>query len=102
MSEESGQNAKNELLDHIEDRKVVFVSIQAGRWYAPDEQKVFAGELNEVLPMLDFSYDNGFGSQYLHGTIWYEDGTWSERGEYDGSEWWEHRQRPEIPNKDKK
>jgi hypothetical protein len=95
-------NAKDELLEHIKDRKVVFVSIQAGEWGEPDEQKVFAGDLNEVLPMLDFFYNNGFGSQYLNGTIWYEDGTWSERGEYDGSEWWEHRQRPEIPNKDKK
>jgi hypothetical protein len=23
---------------------------------------------------------------------------WAERGEYDGSEWWEIREYPEIPN----
>ena len=102
MNTDAEPTAKDELIEHIKDRKVLFISIQFGRTYCPDEQKVFSGELHEVLPMLDFSYDNGFGSQYLHGTIWYEDGTWSEREEYDGSEWWAHRQRPEIPNRGQK
>lgn len=42
-------------------------------------------------------YNNGYGSQLLYGTIWMKDGTWFDRGEYDGSEWWEYRRRPEIP-----
>ena len=46
---------------------------------------------------LDFIYDSGYGGQKLFGIIWYEDGTWSERGEYDGSEWWVHRVVPAIP-----
>ena len=95
-------NAKDELLEHIKGRKVVFVDIHYGVELPLNEQKFFSGELNEVLPMLDFVYSDGYGKQYIDGTIWYEDGTWSDRGEYDGSEWWEHRQRPEIPNKDKK
>mgnify|MGYP000630626643 CR=1 FL=1 len=60
-----------------------------------DYEKYFQQE-TEVID-LDFEYDSGYGGQNLFGTIWYEDGTWSERGEYDGSEWWEHRERPQIP-----
>ena len=31
--------------------------------------------------------------------IWLmEEGTWIERGEYDGSEWWEYRECPSIPD----
>ena len=51
----------------------------------------------KFIESLDFKYDNGYGTHGLSGTIWYEDGTWSERGEYDGSEWWEHKQMPKIP-----
>jgi len=49
------------------------------------------------MDKLDFTYDNSYGTQYINGTVWYTDGTWSERNEYDGSEWWEFRIRPEIP-----
>ena len=42
-------------------------------------------------------YDSGYGSQQLFGTIWYKDGTWSTRGEYDGSEWWKYNSCPELP-----
>lgn len=47
---------------------------------------------------LDFEYDNGFGYQVLYGTIWFEDGTWAERHDYDGSEWWVIRKLPAVPN----
>lgn len=49
-------------------------------------------EFLEALDSMD--YDNGYGSQHLFGTIVFKDGTWLERGEYDGSEWWEHRKLP--------
>jgi 8-oxo-dGTP pyrophosphatase MutT (NUDIX family) len=48
------------------------------------------------LKVLDFEYDAGFGGRVLYGTIWRTDGTWHERDEYDGSEWWRHVTRPEI------
>lgn len=53
-------------------------------------------EYNDFVSGLDFEYDSGYGVQELFGYIWYKDGTWSERGEYDGSEWWEHKKRPEL------
>ena len=54
-------------------------------------------ELDKFLEELNFDYDSGYGGQELYGTLWFTDGTWAERGEYDGSEWWERRSRPEIP-----
>lgn len=44
--------------------------------------------------LASINYDNGYGGQELFGTIVFKDGTWLERGEYDGSEWWEHRKLP--------
>ena len=60
--------------------------------YTPDEYSVFIESLN-------FEYDDGFGCQEITGVILYTNGTWSERGEYDGSEWWEYKKCPEIPEK---
>lgn len=46
---------------------------------------------------LAFDYDNGYGTQLLFGKVWFKDGTWLERDEYDGSEWWEYKSVPTIP-----
>jgi hypothetical protein len=46
---------------------------------------------------LDFTYDDGFGGQQLDGKIWFKDGTWADRGEYDGSEWWQYHKCPQVP-----
>jgi hypothetical protein len=54
-------------------------------------------ELESFLKNLDFKYDNGFGSQELYGEVWFDDGSWIERDEYDGSECWEYKRTPEIP-----
>lgn len=54
-------------------------------------------DLAAFLREIDFDYDNGFGGQELYGCIWYEGGTWSERGEYDGLEWWVYQSCPKLP-----
>jgi hypothetical protein len=54
-------------------------------------------ELDEFLNSINFKYDSGYGGQELFGVVWMTDGTWFTRGEYDGSEWWEHHAVPEIP-----
>ena len=89
-------NAKEELIKHVAGKEVAFVSIVFNKNIMNDIF-VIKGELEEVLPLLDFDYDDGFGVQELFGYIWYTDGTWSERGEYDGSEWWEYKK---IPDQD--
>jgi hypothetical protein len=83
-------NAASELLEHVGPREVKYVQVVYGN-------RTFEGRLDDVLSKLDFEYDSGFGGQELYGFIWYTDGTWSERGEYDGSEWWEHKQCPALP-----
>ena len=89
-------NAKQELVDHIGDREVRYVSVTLGDEFSKVRKHV-EGALAEVLPQLDFCYDSGYGGQNLYGTIWYKDGTWSNRDEYDGSEWWAYRKCPELP-----
>jgi hypothetical protein len=96
-------NAKEELLieikcspqikcacidHHREWDDIVQIVLKVG--YSDQEYQKFLEELN-------FNYDSGYGGQVLFGTVWLEDGTWLSRGEYDGSEWWEHNILPEIP-----
>ena len=87
-------NAKEELIKHVAGKEVAFISIVLNE-YPTYDLIVIKGKLEEVLPLLDFDYDNGYGWQELFGYIWYTDGTWSERGEYDGSEWWEYKKSPD-------
>lgn len=55
-------------------------------------------ELKAFLSKIDLTYDAGYGGQRLFGNIWFKNGTWAERGEYDGSEWWEYHEYPNIPD----
>jgi hypothetical protein len=97
-------NAKTEFLRAIGERKVLCAQIRYEWDYGEEsftEYLLPAGytpdQMLSFLQSLDFEYDNGYGGQELFGTIWYTDGTWSERGEYDGSEWWEYMSRPTVP-----
>ena len=108
-------NAKEEFLDHINDvsrhysTTVLCVEINCDDHVIQNfDEKVKdfylttgwdEDEWSKFLSNLDFDYDEDYGSQNLFGTIWYKDGTWSDRGEYDGSEWWNHNRCPEIPVK---
>lgn len=87
-------NAAKELLEHIEGKEVDFIKIRFLRSSKEGPLNI-EGTLDQVLPMLNFSYDNGWGMQNLHGYIWYADGSWAERAEYDGSEWWRDMIRPD-------
>lgn len=61
--------------------------------YTKQELDDFMAELYKI------NYDSGYGIQFLYGTIWFYDGSWAERSEYDGMEWWVHRKYPLIPEK---
>lgn len=73
------------------DKKPVFerVAILKENWKTEDWAK--------FTEDLQFEYDNSYGAQHLFGTVWFNDDSWLERGEYDGSEWWEHKSLPVIP-----
>jgi hypothetical protein len=53
-------------------------------------------QYQDFLNSLDFDYDDGYGLQYLYGTIWFNNNTWATRGEYDGSEWWIYNECPQV------
>lgn len=114
----SKTNAKTEFQDHVKwvqsgyKKKVLCAKVWTERDYEYDEyNKVEIVALNEyILPIgwdeedmvvflekLNFFYDSGYGGQNLYGIIWYDDMSWSDRGEYDGSEWWSYQTIPEIP-----
>lgn len=100
-------NAKNELLAKIKEIgaqiKCAFIAF-GGDSIKDCEDKIFLkvnhdeSSLNRFLNKINFEYDDGYGGQFLYGTVWLDDGSWLERGEYDGSEWWEHKTCPDIPN----
>jgi hypothetical protein len=93
-------NAKTEFLECVDD-KVVECAIILHKWEGKRtyqlRQHYTEVEYTAFLQSLDFEYDAGYGSQELFGTIWFTDGTWAIRGEYDGSEWWVLCERPDIP-----
>lgn len=92
-------NAKDELLEAVSRHSIKCAYIYTDY----DEEKFIlkvdytSEEFNNFLSKLDFKYDDGYGGQVLFGTVWLTDDTWLSRGEYDGSEWWEHYKLPEIP-----
>jgi hypothetical protein len=97
-------NARSEFLEHTTGKEVLCAIIKNNVYYYDDLQKRFIlrvgfseTELESFLNTINFNYDDGFGAQKLFGNIWYKNGTWSERREYDGSEWWNFQKVPEIP-----
>lgn len=51
----------------------------------------------------DLEYHNGYGGQEISASLTIGGkGFWMERGEYDGSEWWEFRRTPKKPKEYKK
>lgn len=113
------RNAKEELVRHLlglQELKGRFIPIKcatikrdAGYWDDHDtyvspppiilKEGYSVAEYEEFLNKLDFEYDNGYGLQELFGTVWLtEEGCWYERGEYDGSEWWEYQECPKVPD----
>lgn len=107
----ANQNAKEEFLSAIGSRTVKCAIIQyegCSLWEMNNEEAPLSKDLflrvghNEeqfkaFVNCLDFNYDAGYGGQELFGTVWFEDSVWMDRGEYDGSEWWQTHTVPEIP-----
>ena len=101
------RNAKEEFLDNTSRNKVKCAEISYSAGCLWEEQSTVgeiilkvgytSEELEEFLNQLDFDYDAGYGGQELFGTVWFEDGGWMDRREYDGSEWWETYYCPSIP-----
>jgi hypothetical protein len=95
-------NMKEEFLKHTSGRNIKCAYFNFVGDVSSKEHLLFVGydsnQFEFFLAAIDYEYDCGYGCQELAGIIWYTDGTWSERAEYDGSEWWEYREVPEIPD----
>ena len=83
------------------------ISLQGGvEWefdpdlfFDPLRVEIRANSLEDLLKRTSkLYYDDGYGAQHLKGVIALKDGTWYERAEYDGSEWWEYRSLPKKPD----
>lgn len=95
-------NAKQEFLSEIEGKASV-IAVVLRRMVDYGVYNTFilpegytSDQFESFLDSIDFAYDENYGAQALEGFIWYADSTWSERGEYDGAEWWDYKQRPDI------
>ena len=101
------KNAKNELIRVLTNKpKVKCAKITKDKkWNVDDVVDEYflkvghsAEEYENFLNSLDFEYDSGYCGQELFGTLWFEDGAWLDRGEYDGREWWQYQKCPDIPD----
>lgn len=95
-------NCKIEFLEEIGGKQLLCAKIERASSYWQTELYCLSvgfteREYAEFLNKLDFKYDDGYGRQEVSGLIWYKDGTWSERGEDGGREWWQYKTCPDIP-----
>jgi hypothetical protein len=103
------RNAKQELLNamglNIADLRCAIITHNP--FYLDDETQpkkmvlkegYTQADLDEFISKLDFDYDAGYGSQELFGMVWFNDGAWMDRYEYDGAESWDWHKYPSIPN----
>lgn len=84
-------NLKQETLESLKKYGKTVEDIQ---WIGNDVEI----SIDEFLRVSDREYDDGYGSPnvkyiYIVGDDW-----WMERGEYDGSEWWEFKTMPKKPD----
>lgn len=87
-------NLKKETLEELKEHNKTIEDIKF----------ICSGDTNIPIEMFfikaDKNYDNGYGSAEVDeslmivGNDW-----WLERGEYDGSEWWEFKTMPQMPGK---
>ncbi len=107
--DDDSQNARDEMIQflrryEVDGRELVCADIKYDPEFWGDKGKYFRlrtphspHHRDKWLDSLNFTYDAGYGGQQLYGTLWFSDGTWASRGEYDGKEWWDFMKVPEIP-----
>lgn len=81
-------NLYEETLDSIRSRGYTEDDVK----YVYDGKNYYHYEMFESLSKYH-EYDNGFGKVEINESlkIVFNDGSWLERAEYDGSEWWSYR-----------
>ena len=100
------RNAKLEFIEHVNNRPVRCAQILHDDFKDCPEFLLMDGHSDDdyvrFLNNLNFEYQEGLGEQQLFGTIWYMDGTWSERERLHNKyhnhyeEWWDYKCMPRI------
>ena len=90
MADEPFMILDNPIKPNTNTRYFSTVVVLKDEWDNSDWEK-FTKELN-------FSYDDDYGRQNLYGIVWFKDGSWLERYEYDGKEWWVLKHIPTVPD----
>ena len=84
-------NFKDETLSILEANGKTWNDV---KFIQGDDFKV-SNNKDELLELMNFEYDDGYGApQIAEDLIIVGDNWWLERGEYDGSEWWEYKETP--------
>ena len=82
---------KLEELDFTWD-SIKYISVKDSDW--KDDAKLYEIKIDDFIKFAkSYNYDEGFGSAEVNKTlriVFYDD-SFLERGEYDGSEWWEYK-----------
>lgn len=102
------ENAKTELLEALSEIgktindilkiAIIINSDIEGSWFKVKGPLHF--DSIEALDVV-YGYSGGNGEQDLFGIVLFKDGSWLERGEYDGTEWWNYRKQPSVAELDK-
>lgn len=95
-------NLYDETIKAINGRKIAYAKIKVHNDIFGDDVKYINLKPNHTYSeggefynsLRNINYDNGYGSQYIFGFVVFTDGTWIERKEYDGSEWWGSKRCP--------
>ena len=79
-------------------KMIRLASLRCGEEVCLSSKRTILDEDRFVKFLINTEYYPGYGEQYLFGIIVFNDESWLERGEYDGSEWWEIKRMPKEPN----
>lgn len=86
------RNLKEETLSELESHGKTKEDI---RWIGCNKFKI---PINLFWKLADKEYDSGYGGvEVAPDLLIVGDNWWLERHEYDGSEWWEYKEKPKEP-----
>jgi hypothetical protein len=94
-------NAKTELMKALTKANKTVADITKLKVVYREYEMVQVPDVTiEGLDNLDFVYKQSYGIQQLFGLVLFNDNTWLERSEYDGSEWWSYKSPPTLADFD--
>ena len=92
LLEETKAELSNNNLEITDVAEVIFRNSSFPTGKVDSWQK---GSWEDFAKLADKEYDEGFGCAEVEDiVIIFKNGTWLERHEYDGSEWWEYKKTP--------